>query len=323
MTLVYRHAIVAVLFWSAGSLCAGPWDDYEASKRAPTAVPPASTPNYYVPRKDSPTAGPGIKLPGASLARDLVVEKPREILSRAAGAVDIFNTDYKTRPANAPIPPTLSGRGLNGRDLPIGGEDAFRDRLPPDFMPTDLKLVPKEWCYCNQPTYLRREAAESLARMFSDAARQGLTLRVFSGYRDYRHQTRIYRQSSGRNGGSTKSAARPGKSEHALGTTADITSTERYLMNRAFAGTPEGKWLARNAGRYGWKMTVVSGTGSRQHVDEPWHLRYMGTGDPGRQLEPGVPGRDTDFVVQRSRSAGPSSSPVGGMRKVLGGILGE
>jgi hypothetical protein len=211
----------------------------------------------------------------------LTYERTRAVVASLIPAARSFNTDYRTRPAGAPIPLELRGRGLNGRDLPIGGEDAYRDQLPPDFMPTDLVLVPVEWCYANQPVYLRREAAESLVRMFRDAAREGLTLRIFSGYRDIRHQQRIYSQTVGRRGRASRTAARPGKSEHQLGTTADVTSTERYVTNPAFANTPEGRWLAKNAERYGWRFTVVSGSGARKRVVEPWHIRYFGRAGPG------------------------------------------
>jgi LAS superfamily LD-carboxypeptidase LdcB len=168
------------------------------------------------------------------------------------------------------VPLTLRGSGWNGRNLPVGGEDAYRDRIPRNYMPTDLVLIPAEYCYANQPLYLRREAAESVVRMIRDAERQGLTLRVVSAYRDSQHQQRLYAQNGGGRG--RRTVARPGKSEHLLGTTVDFTSTEHYLLRPSFANTPEGRWLARNAPRYGWHLTVVSGS----RVIEPWHFRYFG-----------------------------------------------
>ncbi len=200
----------------------------------------------------------------------LVYDRTREIFRNLVPSATSFMTDYRRRPANCPVPLVLRGKGLGGRDLPIGGEDPYRDQLPANFMPTDLVLLPAEYCYANQPIYLRREAAESLVRMVRDAQRQGLTLKVVSGYRDYEHQQRLYSQNGGRR--ASRTVGRPGKSEHMLGTTVDLTSTERYLLKPSFANTPEGKWLSRNAGRYGWKLTVVSGN----RVIEPWHFRYFG-----------------------------------------------
>jgi hypothetical protein len=242
----------------------------------------------------------------------LAYDRTQDILRRLVPSASTINTDYRTRPANCEIPLTVRGRGLGGgRDLPIGGEDAWRDRLPPDYTPTDLVLVPAEWCYANQPIYLRREAAESLMRMLCDAQRAGLTLRVVSGYRDYGHQQRLYRQNGGSRGAHT--VGQPGKSEHMLGTTVDFTSTERYLLKPSFAQTPEGRWLARNASRYGWKLTVVSGS----RVIEPWHFRYFGSA-LGRDVAAGPPAES-----MAGRAAQTVGKPVRAAGNLLGRILGH
>lgn len=175
------------------------------------------------------------------------------------------------------IPSVLPGFGWGGMDLPIGSEDTYRlATLPTDFRPTDLVLIPKEYSEYGNPIYLRSEAAKSLTRMFADAACQGLTLKIFSGYRDYQHQQRLYTQAVSHNRHQNTVAA-PGRSEHQLGTTADVTNTGKYVMKRSFANTPEGQWLVRNAASYGWKMTVLAGNGPRSHADEPWHIRYLGS----------------------------------------------
>lgn len=188
-----------------------------------------------------------------------------------------FNSDYATRAANAIIPAVLPGLGWGGSDLPIGSEDTYRlATLPTDFRPTDLVLVPKEYSYYGNPIYLRNEAAHSLVRMLNDATQQGLCIRVFSGYRDYQHQQRLYAQAVSRNK-KQNTVAKPGRSEHQLGTTVDVTNSSKYLMKRSFAETPEGRWLVANGARYGWKMTVMRGDGPRSHADEPWHIRYLGS----------------------------------------------
>lgn len=205
-----------------------------------------------------------------------MMEKTKAPIARFGRSMG-FTTDYKTRDPNAPLPVTMRGQGLGGCDLPVGGEDAYRHDLPPDFMPTDLVLLPPGYCYSEQPTYLRREAADSLLKMFDDAACQGLCLKVFSGYRDYRHQQRLYYESVGRKGRrGSGGVAKPGHSEHALGTTVDLTSTKDHVLSRSFGNTPEGQWMARNGPRYGWILTVVSGEGANARVTEPWHFRYVG-----------------------------------------------
>src|SRR5690606_11440460 len=108
-------------------------------------------------------------------------------------------------------------------------------------------------------------------------ARQGLTIRVVSAFRDYDHQLRLYTQAVSRGGENQKSVARPGRSEHYLGTTVDLTNNEEHALERSFGNTAEGRWLAANAGSYGWKLTVMSDNARRSHNDEPWHLRYLGS----------------------------------------------
>lgn len=194
-----------------------------------------------------------------------------------AGPQTPFSSDYATR-GDAVLPAVISGNGYNGQDLPIGGEDQFRlASLPSSFRPTDLVQIPVDCCHYGNQLYLRSEAAGALNRMISDAAAQGLRLRVVSAYRDYGHQMRLYTQAVARGGINQKSVARPGKSEHHLGTTVDLTNNEDNCLNRSFGDTAEGRWLAANASKYGWKMTVMSGSGRRDHNDEPWHLRYLGS----------------------------------------------
>jgi len=194
-----------------------------------------------------------------------------------AGPQTPFSSDYATR-GDAILPPVISGNGYNGQDLPIGGEDQFRlASLPSSFRPTDLVQLPVDCCHYGNQLYLRSEAAGALNRMISDAAAQGLRLRVVSAYRDYGHQMRLYTQAVARGGINQKNVARPGKSEHHLGTTVDLTNNEANCLSRSFGDTAEGRWLAANASKYGWKMTVMSGSGRRDHNDEPWHLRYLGS----------------------------------------------
>jgi len=233
------------------------------------SLPPPQSASASMPLPDPPAPKTGF------LAR--LMGRRSSPTSNAAAPVP-FNTDYATRAAGAVIPAVLTGMGWGGVDLPIGAEDQYRlATLPADFRPTDLVLLPKDYCYYGNAIYMRREAALSMMRMCDDAAREGHALRVFSGYRDYSHQLRLYTQAVRRSGPNQKGVARPGKSEHQLGTTADVTDGPRSVLSRSFADTPTGRWLAANCSKYGWKMTVLRGNGPRSHADEPWHIRYLST----------------------------------------------
>ena len=69
-----------------------------------------------------------------------------------------------------------------------------------------------------------------------------------------------------------RESARPGTSQHQLGTVIDFGS-----ITDDFADTKAGKWLAENAASFGWSLSFPQGyedvTGYRW---ECWHYRYIG-----------------------------------------------
>jgi len=76
-----------------------------------------------------------------------------------------------------------------------------------------------------------------------------------------------------------RTSARPGHSEHQLGTTFDFTSLGgRPPWEYAdWAATPAGGWMAANAWRYGFVMSYPRNSFARVCYDyEPWHYRYLG-----------------------------------------------
>ena len=253
---------------------------------------------------------PFLRLRATNTARELV----------GGRTVTSFNSDYKTRSVSAETPLLLRGCGLNGRNIPIGDEDAYRGCLTTEYLPTDLYQLPREMCYGNMVLYLRKEAALSLIKMTNDAARQGLTLQTFSAFRDVGHQSRLYKEMVARGGRGT--VAKPGYSEHMFGTTVDLTNNSSYMMKRSFENTPEGRWLARNASRYGWKATVMSGPGSRSHVDEPWHLRYYGPGriPSSRGTSSGVTVASKFAPADTARSL--ATAPVKATGRLFGNLKG-
>ncbi len=73
-------------------------------------------------------------------------------------------------------------------------------------------------------------------------------------------------------------SARPGHSEHQMGTAIDFTSASAgYGLGEGFAQTPEGAWLSQNAPRFGFVMSYPAGKESvTGYAYEPWHFRYVG-----------------------------------------------
>ncbi|WP_162802205.1 cell wall-binding repeat-containing protein [Ornithinimicrobium murale] len=125
----------------------------------------------------------------------------------------------------------------------------------------------------------RPETATMLQELFDDAAAAGHPgLWVNSAYRSYDEQQRTYDywvRTVGKKRADLISA-QPGHSEHQLGLAADVAgrSCSGYAC---FGDTPEGKWVAANAHRYGFIIRYPEGgTGVTGYDYEPWHLRYVG-----------------------------------------------
>lgn len=152
--------------------------------------------------------------------------------------------------------------------------------LSEDFIPADLKPLTAQTAQAGSyiinrnDLSLRSVAEKALAVMAKDARAQGITILVSSSYRSYAYQKKVYERNVAQMGkqAADRESAAPGASQHQLGTVIDFGSiTDEY------AKTDAGKWLAANAGTYGWSLSFPDGyeyiTGYRW---ECWHYRYVG-----------------------------------------------
>lgn len=128
---------------------------------------------------------------------------------------------------------------------------------------------------------LRKEALNALTALWEEAQSKGLQLSVLSAYRSYQDQVAVYGALVNQMGETEagRVSARPGHSEHQLGTTVDFTSPGAGNdLVEAFSKTPEGAWLEENAHRYGYVMSYPQGKEAvTGYAYEPWHFRYVGT----------------------------------------------
>ena len=116
--------------------------------------------------------------------------------------------------------------------------------------------------------------------MFAAAAKEGIFLRLSSGFRYYGSQSAIYAREVKTYGQvqADRQSARPGHSEHQTGLAADLAPSDgRCEIADCFADTDEAKWLAKNAHKYGFILRYPkdkeNSTGYRY---EPWHFRFVG-----------------------------------------------
>jgi D-alanyl-D-alanine carboxypeptidase len=155
--------------------------------------------------------------------------------------------------------------------------DKLRRLTPKRYVPSGLKTLSVPHTY--SPT-LRNDAAKAYLKMYRAAKKDGVNLVFQSGYRSYSVQVSVYNgwvASLGRKAADLQSA-RPGYSEHQTGLSVDIASaTGGCTIQSCFAKTREGKWLSKNAWRFGWHLRYPKGkTSITGYKFEPWHWRYVG-----------------------------------------------
>lgn len=151
-----------------------------------------------------------------------------------------------------------------------------RHLLPDGYTPQNLVTLHTGRAYIinRKDLSLTKTAEQALQEMALAAKRDGITLIVSSSYRSYTYQKNLfdrYVRESGEKE-AERFSARAGTSQHQLGTVVDFGS-----ISDDFAQTRAGKWILRNASRYGWSLSFPKGyeavTG---YVWESWHYRYIG-----------------------------------------------
>ncbi len=148
--------------------------------------------------------------------------------------------------------------------------------LDKSYVPDDLDSV--SGIYARDSAKLKKVAKENFIKMADDARKEGLTLKVTTGYRSYNFQSTLYNNYVKRDGikDADTYSARPGYSEHQLGYSADITNKD-LVSFREFENTKEYEWLLKNAYKYGFIMRYPK---NKEYITgymfESWHFRYVG-----------------------------------------------
>lgn len=216
-------------------------------------------------------------VPGPTIGR------PAPASPSAAASQPHTTATITDHPSPRPLP------GCAYRDEPVLG-DPRRDwatlvldtvfTLPEDFAPA--RLVSTRRAGLNGGYRVSRVMLDDLTAMADAARGAGAAFAVQSAYRSHADQVRTYQgwvdQSSERE--ARLVSARPGHSEHQLGTAVDLRSADDPTPpweSDDFASTPAGSWLAEHAWEYGFVMSYPRGKrGETCYTFEPWHYRYVG-----------------------------------------------
>ena len=158
---------------------------------------------------------------------------------------------------------------------------------------------------------LQTEAAEAFLSMQAAAAKDGVDVRMQSGYRSVSYQKKLYNDKTQyyRNKGLSEAAARekaativnpPGCSEHNCGLAADLNSPEHTTLDTGFADTAAFRWLCENAEQYGFILRYPKEAESVTGITyEPWHWRYVGPENAALLNRSGLCLEDAVTVLQR------------------------
>lgn len=163
--------------------------------------------------------------------------------------------------------------------------------LPESFIPNNL--VSLENLVSAYPgAQLKSEAASALKEMFEVAKQEkGLTFTVVSAYRSYKDQSKVFNgwvASAGLSSAESFSA-RPGHSQHQLGTAVDIGVPGLASFSEAFGSSAEGIWLTENSYKFGYILSYPKGKDKMTGYSyEPWHFRYIGKDNAQRLQNSGL-----------------------------------
>jgi D-alanyl-D-alanine carboxypeptidase len=126
--------------------------------------------------------------------------------------------------------------------------------------------------------YLRNSMLPYLYQLFGAAKASGFNLSVISSYRSYATQVATFNYWVSQSGyaAATTVSARPGHSEHQLGTVVDLGLAGKSWPT-GFSISPAAGWVAKNAHKFGFTVSYQSGKESiTGYISEPWHIRFVG-----------------------------------------------
>jgi zinc D-Ala-D-Ala carboxypeptidase len=163
--------------------------------------------------------------------------------------------------------------------------------LPASFGPPDLHNIADAGFPLTDGVAVRQLVLDDLGVLREAAAANGTPLSVIAGYRSFERQAELYERRVDELGDSEAGSrvARPGHSEHQLGTTIDVTSEGETDVDQSWGATPNGQWLATHAHEYGFLLSFPLDASERTCYDyEPWHLRYVGRELAAEVIESGL-----------------------------------
>ena len=127
---------------------------------------------------------------------------------------------------------------------------------------------------------IRKPVLANLLEMLRDLQAAGMRVEISSGFRDFYAQGRTYANWVAKAGQEAAQfyAARPGFSEHQLGTAIDINPVALKNKKQNYQNQ-QGvyNWLMKNSYKYGFLLSYPKALENLTGYHyEPWHYRFVG-----------------------------------------------
>jgi D-alanyl-D-alanine carboxypeptidase len=183
--------------------------------------------------------------------------------------------------------------------------------LPANYGPGDLHNISDAGFPFTDGLALRGFVMPDLRAMREAAARNETPIRILAGYRSYPTQVDLFGRRVDELGASEAGSrvAKPGHSEHQLGTTIDVTSENMADVDQSWGASPTGQWIASNAYKYGFILSYPADAQATTCYDyEPWHLRYVGRDQAAQVIASGLTLRE--YLFSLGVNAPVASTPV-------------
>ncbi|ETB63601.1 TPA: hypothetical protein DIC38_02735 [Candidatus Nomurabacteria bacterium] len=146
-----------------------------------------------------------------------------------------------------------------------------------NYIPNNL--IPLDTTISNEGLCLKENIKDAFIQMKNDAEKENIFIKITSAFRSYETQKLLYSEKEKVSSDAGLYLAKPGYSEHQLGTTIDISglSIDYGRATIKFENTIEDIWLKENAYKYGFIQSYPKGKENiTGYAYEPWHYRYVG-----------------------------------------------
>jgi LAS superfamily LD-carboxypeptidase LdcB len=196
------------------------------------------------------------------------------ILNRSYQPKGIFEKDRENKIVTKNNCPKPSRQFIDMSSYNVGKTNPL---LELNYVPNNL--IPLDTTISNEGLCLKENIKDAFVQMRNDALKENIFIKITSAFRSYQTQELLFSEKEKTSSNPDLYLAKPGRSEHQLGTAIDISGSsinyERASLR--FENTVEDIWLENNAYKYGF---IQSYPKEKQEITgyayEPWHYRYIG-----------------------------------------------